>query len=446
MSVRSLRLAGLATTLLTALSACSQGELVWYGHTADRAQRVELRSRGRTEWVTIGEHRTADYSAVAAESITFGPHGRWAFAAARGVARQRHWYVVSNDGQSAAWDGVADVQFTASGKLVYLTKSVGRWRVVVNGVAGPLSDAIAEDSIDWSPDGARVGYVAVDGHCQAAVIDGVRGPCMREIVDFAVGDSPAFDVYLARTKPGQGAVLYVGRRRLEELTSPRGLYRDRSGRHWAVVAASGAIRGWQLVVEHGRGPVFDDIGSVVWAPDASEIAYTARAGSEWFVIRHGEKKSKPYRRIQGPIFSEDGRRLAWIGRTRTESEVVVDGRTKWRGPAEATALQFDPRGKRVVWVYGGKSESVVAVDRMRFRYDVVVEDSVCFSENGDHWAALVGSRAQRKLFIVVDGHRTIPFDTAEFFGGAIRDRDTTLEMREWVEAELSRFLAGQSPT
>jgi hypothetical protein len=405
-----------------------------------------LRSRGDAEWVTVGDYRSADYSAIAAESITFAPHGRWAFAAARGVARRRRWYVVSNEGQSAAWDGVADVQFTTSGELVYVAQTQGRWRVVVDGVAGPLSDAIAEDSIDWSPSGTRVGYVAVDAHCQAAVIDGVRGPCTRQIVDFAVGDSAAFDMYLARTAPGPSAVLYVGLRRMKELSSPRALYSDHSGRHWAVVAASEAIRGWQLVFDKGRGPVFDDIGSVVWAPDASEIAYTARSGSEWFVIRNGEKKSQPYRRIQGPIFSEDGRRLAWIGRTRTESEVVVDGRTKWRGPAEATALQFDRRGKRVVWVYGGKSESVVAVDRMRFRYDLVVEDSVCFSDDGEHWAALVGSRSQRRLFIVVDGRRTIPFDTAEFFGGAVRDRDATLEVREWVEAELSRFLASQAPT
>jgi hypothetical protein len=392
--------------------------------------------------VTIGDRPTAKYSLVASQSITFGPRGRWAFAAARSDARgKKRWYVVSNGGESRAWDGVAEIQFTANGKLLYAAEEGAKWRVVVDGRSGPRFDGIVEQSVSSSSRGTRVGYIATKGRCQVAVTGNTRSPCARDIVDYALGESHEFDAVLARVEPGDAADLFVGERHVARFTSPRAIHLDDSTRRWAVVAAAETERGFQLVTEHERGPIFDDIGSVVWAPAGRDIAYTARRRAEWFVI-FGSERSQSYRRIEGPVFSKDGQRLGWIGRSRTHSDVVVDGRTLWRAPAEASALQFDPTGERVAWTYAAKSGSVIAVGRERFPFDIVVKDSLCFSRDGRHWAALAGDRSHRKLFIVVDGRRAVAFDATEFFGGGIRDTDPVIELRAWVEAELARFLAG----
>src|SRR5688572_31473 len=115
MSVR----AGIACALFVATAGCAGSDVIWYGHTADRVHRVEVRSEEGSQWVTVGDRATAKYSVVAPQSVTFGPRGRWAFAAARrDASRIVHWYVVSDRGESRPWHGVAEIRFTPAGKLV----------------------------------------------------------------------------------------------------------------------------------------------------------------------------------------------------------------------------------------------------------------------------------------------------------------------------------------
>lgn len=449
----------LALGLLGLTSGCSGSALIWYGHTPDRARPVELRQAGGLRWLRVGTRSSARYRVVATSSIVFGPNGRWAFAAARadGLGRQR-WHVVTRHGEGAAWDGVAELGFSPSaGTLVYAARSRGRWRVVVDGRAQGPWDGIVEGSIAFSPDGARVGYLALRGECVVPVIDGVAGSREHDVVGFVPGAVPSRDAILARPSARDEGELSIGGRERSRFPSPRGLWVEPSSGRWAVIAAGTGAQespGWRLVVDGEPGPRVDDIDHVTWAPGGGEIAYAARTGSDWFVVRErgGARletqatRSEPFLHVEAPVFSGAvPRHLAFIGRTRTHSEIVLDGRTVWSAPAEATALAFDPGGERIAWIYRDDSGMIVAVGDDRFRFDVVIEHTLRFTADGRHWAALVGGRKPplpRKLFIVVDGTLEIPFDAAELFGGGLGARSPEEGLGDWVAAELSRHFQG----
>lgn len=433
--------------LFGALAGCAGPELAWYCHTPDRATRVELRHDRTGEWLVIGNHETHRYEVIAADSIAFGPPGHWAFAAIRADRHGlRGWHVVTNEGEEAAWAGIAELQFSQSGRLVYAAQHGRRWRVVLDGRSGPLVDALVENSITFSPDGGRVGYVGVDGACQRIIIDALPGPCEHSVIAVRLANSSSFDAFLQRTGAHDDVRLVVGGEERARFESAKDLTVDPSVHHWAVVASRGGESRWHVAVDGQDGPTFDEIGEVTWAPDGREVAYTARHERAWFVVR-GEAISRAYVRVESPVFSADATRLAFIGRTITESEVVLDGKTLWHAPTEATALRFDPQGDELAWVYRGLRGATLAIGGRRYSFDIVVEGTLRFSRDGRHWAALVGDRSERRLFIVVDGERKLPFDTVELFGGGLGSGDAPLrQLGSWVDAELSRYLASRSPT
>jgi hypothetical protein len=123
--------------------------------------------------VTVdGSARSAGPKRFAADSITFGR--TCAHAAYRSL-----------DADGARWtiDGVAGPRhddalaggFGPDGqRFAYQVEDDGRWRLIVDGVAGESSDV--HDGIGppvWSPDGRRVAYHVLDGD-PAVVVDGVR--------------------------------------------------------------------------------------------------------------------------------------------------------------------------------------------------------------------------------------------------------------------------------
>jgi hypothetical protein len=431
--------------LLALLPACSGSELAWYGHTPDRAARVELRRDGGGEWLTVGRVASVHYERIALESLTFGPGGRWAVAAlGRDSRGRRGWRVVGNAGEGEALAGVAEVQFTAAGRLAYAAKLGTRWTVVVDGRFGIPSEGIVERSIATSPDGRRVAYVAIDGPCQR-LIEGRRpGPCRDEIIAVRLGNLPALDAALIAAGSDGGARLVIGEQERGRFRSARSLELDPSGTHWAVIASPSPSR-WQVVVDGRPGPAFDEVRDVVWAAGGRELAYTARIARAWFVV-HGDQTSRPYLRVEAPLYSPDGGRLAWIGRTASESEAVIDGVTVWRASTEATAVRWSPRGDEIGFVYRRNGGAVLAVGARRFPFDIVVERTLRFSADGKHWAALVGSRSERKLFIAIDGRHRIAFDSTELFGGGLVGEGAPLErIGAWVAAELDRYLEGRTP-
>ena len=65
-----------------------------------------------------------------------------------------------------------------------------------------------------------------------------------------------------------------------------------------------------------------------------------------------------------------------------------------------------------------------------YALDVAVDRTLRFSRDARHWAALAGSLAERRLFLVVDGRRRMSFDAEEFFGSP--GGDPAARLGAWV--------------
>jgi len=257
------------------------------------------------------------------------------------------------------------------------------------------------------------------------VVDGLAGACFSKVVGLAVADAPAGDVLVvadaAPMTSGVDAHVSVGGAHVRDVRGACSLSVDASVRHWAVVADAagdavpGAPPAARLIVD-GAEPqeAFDHIGRVVWAPDGSAVAYTARRGDRWRVVI-GEHASVGYAEVEDPVFAARGAHLGYVARDPGRSVVVIDGKTVWESEAPATALALSADGSRRGWIYREGAKAVIAVDDQRYPFDVAVEQTLRFSRDGRHWAALVGSLVGRKLYVTVDGRSSLPFDSEELF-------------------------------
>jgi hypothetical protein len=455
-------LRGAATLAIAGAAACSPTQVAWYGHTPDRAQVVEVRQKGDAQWLVRGGRASRRYRAVAADDLAFDADGRRLAFAAKLQDRPERWTVVTDFVEGPAWDAVAGLRFApAGGPLVYAGLDHGRWSVVVDGNRGPGFEAVDVDSIAFSPGGLRVGYVADDGArgraCTRAMVGGLAGPCFAKIVGLAVADAPAGDVVVATDPaggPGGGdAHVFVGGARVSDVRGARALSVDPGVRHWAVVvdAADASVTAparpgadaappTARVVVDGSEPqeAFDSIGRVVWAADGSAVAYAARRGDRWRVVI-GQHQSAGYAEVEEPVFAAGGARVGYLARDPGRSVVVIDGKTVWESDAPATALVLSADGSRRGWVYRDGTKGVIVVDDQRYPFDVVVEQTLRFSRDGRHWAALVGTLVGRKLYVTIDGRSSLPFDSEELFGDPAAGAQPRLG--RWVSAELELYLS-----
>ena len=312
-----------------------------------------------------------------------------------------------------------------------------RWRAVIDGVPGPGHDAVDSATVTFSPDGRRVGYVAEDGGCARAVVDAVEGACAARIVGLALADAASRDVRVeAEAADGTVARVFVGTSPVGELPSAQDLAVDPGVEHWAV--RSRVPAGCRLVVDGRAQEVFDEIDRVAWAPDGREVAYAARRGGAWRVVT-GERSGEAYAEVEAPVFAAHGTRVGYVARDPGRSVVVLDDRVIRESVSTATALTLSDDGTRAAWVYEDAGTFVIAVDRERYRYSTVVERTLRFSRDGRHWAALVGSLAERRLFLVVDGATQLPFDAEELFGSPAGEPGARLAA--WVSGELELYLS-----
>ena len=340
--------------------------------------------------------------------------------------------------EGPSWDGVAGLRFGPGGRhLVYAALDGHHWRMVVDGTPEAPFDEVDVESITFSPDGHRVGYVGGDRLCARVVVDAVSGDCIARVVGVALADVPEHDVRVVADAPdGSDAHVFVGRDRVLDLARASDLTVDPSVRHWAVVAASPP--GWRLVVDGREGETFERLDRVVWDPSGRSVAYAARRDGAWHIVVNG-RVGPSYREVEEPVFSANGAHVGYVGRDEGRSVVAIDDRTVWESTAPATALAFSDDGAHVAFTYRDGATAVISVDGERFGFEVAVERTLRFTRDGKHWAALVGSLHDRRLFLVVDGRVRLPFDAEELFGSG--SGDPAPRLAGWVAAELERYVA-----
>ena len=69
----------------------------------------------------------------------------------------------------------------------------------------------------------------------------------------------------------------------------------------------------------------DEIGGPVLSADGGSLAFAAKSGDKWFVMKDGVAVGEEYDQVGDPVLSDDGRSVAFAARSGREWFVIKDG-------------------------------------------------------------------------------------------------------------------------
>ncbi len=491
------------------LAACGGPAVIWTGHTPDRRRTVEVIEHDDRQYVVVDGQRRAAYHAIAGWSIELSDDGHIAFAARVGAhwvvvhdgragaswdavgelllapgnrltyiaERAGRWHVVTDgvvgpphdivladsltaspDGRRIAYvasddhaaaganataptaganataptagalgpdraarrrghrayvdgkpgprfDGIGELAFTAdSARVVYAARQGRTAQVVVDQVAGPAWRAV--DHLTLSPSGHRVAYAALEGDLWRVIVDDVHGPAVDQVRRIRFSGDAAHVAWLA-TVADRGVLAVDDRPIAAPVTRDSfafGPGASGAGYRLAYVApAEGG--GEQMMVDGVAGPTHVEIGEPAWSPDG---------------------------------------RVAYSARTRERASLIVDGTERFGGTWVGEPV-FSPDGKRLAFLAQQGQAWLAIVDGKPHRFDLVLEDSLAFSADSQHWAVVAGELTTETLFFAVDGTRRVRLEPRELYSAATRhtsvlepDPEATDLLRRWSEAEANR--------
>ena len=313
--------------------------------------------------------------------------------------------VVLRDGvASEPFDGVANLRFSKDGRhLAFAARRDGQWSFFLDGSARCGGwEAIAETAL--SDEASRYAIIARRARRWHL--------CSSDVV------GPAWD-------------------------SAAGLVISGDGAHVAAVVREG-----------GRHrAVRDGVAGQPWDGVEWRSLRMNHAGSVGFIAQRGPQRHAVVDERVGPAFDEvspvafgEAGHFGYIGRGSAGSTVVIDG-----APAStwdrATDLCFAPDGRRFAFLASRGGAGLAVVAGTPWAFPSLLEGSLVWSRDGDHFAVVAGDPGQRRLSVHVDGQRFVELDLGELAGSWMRRRLETAwpeqptPLAAFVAAQLERALA-----
>lgn len=389
--------------LLVMLAVGCGDVLVWQGKTLDRREWVQVLEDRQGQRVRVGAMDGPPYDGIGVDGLALSRDGKnIAYPARRGSA----WLVVHNGRELGPWNGVGELAFSPDGaRLAISVERNGGWYVVVDGRPGPRFEAIFAHSLTWSSDGTALAYAAsLAGHAHA-VLNQVPGPPVDGVGRLSFAGS---------------RLVYVGR--IGTLSF--------------------------LVLDGAAEPPAERIGDIAFSPNRTHVAYVAGVGDEERIVVDGRASEGG---LQGhvsllrvddhaaPTFVLSSRGLARLVRHADVGpaytaipELVVTVAGRWAYLARegesmravlegAPSLPYEwagnlvdsPDGKRLAYLARRQGRTVVVQEGGEMPAEAVVDGSLVWSRDSQHWACVAGDAKTRAIFVSVDGLRRRPFDVRE---------------------------------
>lgn len=382
--------------------------------SATRIAYVQPAERGSRYVISGPEGRINESVYENVRDFVFSPDGKH-YAYEAWIAEKRA--AVIDGSKGAEYEEVDKVVFSRDGQhCAYRAYKDGKVIVVVDGREEGPYESISGDPI-ISSDGSHVAYTIAKDGINHVVFDGE--------VQELVGCNPVFSPDGSRWAYSRSAV-YVGDPCYIALDGDvmdigndnrigQMVFSADGGRFAYDLIPGGGAYGNHVVEAdgyHGKEYPFPGVGTIVFSPDGSRLAYWAKAQDEGFLMVADGEEGRTYDEIGDPVFSPDGEHLAYVARDEEGKFVVLDG-AEGKRYIEVWGLAFSVDG-RLAYVAresrDGKEVQLVVVDGQEERpyhydwYGQGIRSGPVYSPGGGH-VVYVANDAGRAEFLVIDGVR-----------------------------------------
>jgi hypothetical protein len=321
---------------------------------------------GRWQVIVDGAaDRAPRWTAILAHTLAFsqdGAHLVYAAEDASGI------HVVVDGAPGPGWTGVAQLAMDDAGTHVVYAARRGRDAfAVIDGAIGPRFTEIAQLAV--ARPGVRTAYLGNAGRAAHVVVDGAVGPAVQgRVRTLQLSPDGAHVAYVATDPAAGDRVICDG---AELAAAPPHAVAASS---LAFVAAPTCALAYVLeeptgmrVVRAGvAGPRYDEVGGLAVSPDGNHVGYAARRGAAWCVVIDGREHDAG-RWAEAPIWSRDGTRTGYLTRRGGQAVAVVDGRDYRFDIALDGTLAFsrDSRSWSIVAGDLARQELYFAIDGIR---------------------------------------------------------------------------------
>ena len=429
----------IALMLTLLVCGCSKEYLVWYGHSPDRLQRVEVIEKDNRQQLKIDAMLSQPYLGVALKTIVFSEDSqRFAYAAETDAG----WVVTVDDAHSCPWVGIGEVLFGPGQQFVYAAADSKHWYVIRENTPSPPFEAIMQGSLTFSPCGDRFAFVVAEGDRFRVVVDGEPGPLYNAIGTLRFGPRNERFAYVARI--GNQHYLALG----NKLLGPFGLLADftlgPNGRLGMLVRSDD---GWRAVIDGQESEVFDNFSSIRFS-QGGQYAYAAERDDNWFIIRDNIR-SLAYSSVGQLTFAGEllFYKASWDGDNFVVADTLRGPSLKWVG-----RLIVSPDGHHLAYMgqpWGGNVS--VFYDGTVIDVPHAISGTLVLSNDYQHWACLVQDEIDGGIDIIIDGQFRHPFDLEEMMALIMLTPDASSSqhekmIRRWIKAELERHYATAAST
>jgi hypothetical protein len=412
----------LAVAAALALAGCAP-RLVWMGGDEGRGVRAEVLAANGAQWVRVAGREGPRFDAVGESGVAFSPGGR---RLAYPAQRDGRWWMVLDGREDGPWESVAEPAFSRGGeRFAFLAQTRGRWLAVVDGARGPAFDLIQAGSLQFSSS-AHVGYVGLSPGCATIVIDGVLGNCHDAIVSFRPTDLGSAAVI----RDGQCVRFLLG----EEVGPPFAAIGE-----WAIADdgnraayAASDRGGWLPVIDGVAGRRARSVGSFRFGNRGRRVAFIRRDESSASVVVD-QTEGPPFALVSRLALASSGPGYAYAAEDEHGAWVIADGQ---RGARFAAVLDLalSTDGRHLVFVARRGGNMLVVYDGRETAFDLVMDETLVLSDDGEHWAVLAGDTAARQFYVSIDGAIGRTVASGEIFGDS-------RSLRPWIARELAMAIA-----
>src|SRR5262249_35515936 len=332
---------------------------------------------GSQQWLQSGGEVGPRFEQVDTSQVVFAPDGsRLAYPA----MLEGRWWMIVGEERLGPWEDVAEPRFGGNGRrFAFLARAPGGWHVVTDGTAGPALESIQPRTLGFSEDGTHLGYVAREGRCPFAVVDGKALACQERIRSLGVTNLGTVVMVI---REGRKERFLVGDQRGPpcDAIGERGVTAD--GRHSAYppqrgpgcpVFVDGVASAECTRVQHLR---YGDAGHLSWVCSGvggATVFVDGVAGMAWPLV-------------SAPVLASRASDIAYVARDEQGAWVISEGGRQ--GPfADARNLVLPPEGGDPVFLARIDGKIRVVHQGRTTPLGAAVEGSLVVSDDGQHWAA-----------------------------------------------------------